>query len=103
MVKRRQGNKVTAYRRNPYLYVYNPGPIKGRGIDVGEIGVSLRVQIQGVIGLELHDIRYTHAEDYKPYEHVFDSKVRAYAGVDDRGRAVVILIGADGQNVWEDR
>lgn len=87
-----------SYRRNPYLYVYNP-PLRGRGLEVGG-KATLHIRIVGLIAVELHDIRYTHAEDGKPYEHTFETKTRAWAGVED-GKNVVVLRGEG--NAWEDR
>lgn len=100
MTRHRAGHKVT-YRRNPYLYVYNP-PLKGRGLEVGGNAV-LHIKVVGLIAAEVHDIRYTHAEDGNPYEHVFETKVRAFAGVDDTGKKVVVLRGDNGNHVWEEQ
>jgi hypothetical protein len=100
MVRRRRGgNKVTGYRRNPFLYVYNP-PLKA--LTWGD-APKFRIEVVGIIASKLHDIRYEHAEDGKPYQHDFETDTTALACVLPSGEHVVLLRGANGQNVWEDR
>lgn len=85
------------FRRNPPLTVFSNPPMR---VPFG-IGKKQRDEFQftGIIGGDVHLIRYTHHKDEKFYEHEFETEVVAYA-VKVHGRRAVLLMGE--QDIWDD-
>lgn len=73
---------------------YHRNPRKGASFSAGEV--------VGKIGDDVHDIRYTHAQDGKDYEHEFSSgQVEAWAVVRN-GKREILLSHARGEPLWDD-
>lgn len=91
---------MPAYRTNPQLVIYNPPAL----MRVRRVMRSGRVA--GLISDNVHDIRYTHADDGKDYQHPFESDVLMLAlDSGEHGRESghdILLTGKDGQSLWED-
>jgi len=97
-----RGVHTNPYRRNPYLYVYNP-PAGLHQAHRFHRGYDERLKFVGIIAHDVHDIRYEHESDGHPYRHDFETRTVAEAAVDSSGKHVVLLVNMDGHPVWEDR
>lgn len=83
------------YHRNPspLLVIHNP-PIKVRRM----LGSS---RVIGVMSQDVHEIRYTHADDGESYKHEFGDGVQMFA-VERDGLRDIHLTHVDGKPLWED-
>lgn len=92
--------------RNPPLTVFglNPPMRKRRTQKSFEDDVArerLKIWISGAIGDSVHDIRYTHHDDGKDYEHIFETGKTKALAVEGQGiRRSVLLTGPD--DIWDD-
>lgn len=73
----------SGYHRNP----------RGGGFDAG--------QVVGKIGVDVHDIRYTHADDRKPYQHEFNGEAEVYAVIRN-GKRELLISHVRGLPLWDD-
>jgi hypothetical protein len=71
------------YHRNP----------RGGGFDAGKVVAKL--------GTDVHDIRYTHADDGKHYEHEFNGDAEVYAVVRN-GKRELLISHIRGLPLWDD-
>ena len=85
----------------PPLVIFNPPLWVRRSMPKGS-------KIVGMISEEVHEIRYRHAEvmpgerTRKPFKHAFDPAVQMFAIVGPGGRQSLLIVGKDGQDLWED-
>ena len=86
---------AAGYHRNPspLLVIHNP-PIRVRRM----LGSS---RVIGVMSQDVHEIRYTHAEDNESYKHEFGDGVQMFA-VERDGLRDIHLTHVDGKPLWED-
>lgn len=80
-------------KRNPALVVWpNPrrNPLPGTKLVAEER-----------IGDRVYEIRYRHTDDGDDYKHVFAAGVELWTVRIGQARCVV-LMGKDGQNLWDD-
>jgi hypothetical protein len=90
---------MPVYRENPHLMIYNPPLMRVRR-------VMRSGRVAGMISDDVHDIRYTHVDDGKDYQHPFESDVLMLAldsgeHGQDSGHDI-LLTGKNGQSLWED-
>lgn len=71
------------YHRNPRRGVFSAGEVVGK------------------IGNDVHDIRYTHAQDGEDYEHKFSGDVEVWAVVRG-GKRELLLSHTRGLPLWDD-
>lgn len=57
--------------------------------------------VVGKIGDDVHDIRYTHADDGENYEHQFNGEVEVYA-VERAGKRDLLLTHVRGLPLWDE-
>lgn len=90
-----QDQVAGGYHRNPspLLVIHNP-PIKVRRM----LGSS---RVIGVMSQDVHEIRYTHADDGQSYKHEFGDGVQMFA-VERDGFRDIHLTHVDGKPLWED-
>ena len=61
---------------------------------------SMRLRVVGKIGKNVHDIRYTHAENGEDFEHIFETGKTKALAVEGQGiRRSVLLTGPD--DIWD--
>ena len=71
------------YHRNPRRGVFSAGNVVGK------------------IGDDVHDVRYTHADDGENYEHEFSGEVEVWA-VERNGKRELLLSHKRGLPLWDD-
>ena len=61
-------------------------------------------KIVGMVSEEVHEIRYMHAQDGEAYRHAFEKHpgVQMIAIEGPGGQQSLLLVGKDGQSLWED-
>lgn len=84
--------RVRRYRANPSLVIYNPPSWVQNVVPTGEVVQCLSEDV--------HEIKYQHADDGEWYSHKFEPGVDLYA-VNVDGQHSIVIVGRDGQNVWE--
>jgi len=72
---------------------YHRNPLKGGKFSAGEV--------VGKIGDDVHDIRYTHAQDGENYQHEFSGEVEVFAVVRN-GKRELLLSHKRGLPLWDD-
>ncbi|MGH3589540.1 MAG: hypothetical protein ACRDRF_00685 [Pseudonocardiaceae bacterium] len=80
LVSRLRSQVKSGYHRNPANF------LAGRAV--------------GKIGRDVHDIRYIHASDGKPYEHEFNGDVEVYA-VERGDKRDLLLTHKRGLPLWD--
>jgi hypothetical protein len=83
------------YRRNPSLIIYNPPPWVQEVLPPG-------ATVEQCISEDVHEIKYQHSDDGEWYSHKFDPGVDLFAIRGPNGQHNILIVGQDGQNVWED-
>lgn len=94
-------NQVSAgYHRNPALMVHlNPG-IRAPH-PMGTMGRFEAGKAVGLMSKDVHEIRYTHADDGKAYKHVFETPTEMWA-ILRAGHHDILISHANGDPVWRD-
>ena len=90
--------------RNPPLLIVNPPLSLGRsrrGSSVAHLGGLGGLGWVERMSEEVHDIRYTHAEDGKDYKHDFEAGVEMWA-VTRQGKREIHLTQFSGRPLWAD-
>ena len=84
-----------------HLVIFNPPTWVKRSMPKGS-------KVVGVVSNEVHEVRYRHAEvmpgerTRKTFKHAFDPLVQMYAVVGPGGQQSLLIVGEDGQALWED-
>lgn len=81
---------------SPSLIIYNPPAKVRRVLSEGKIA--------GLMSEQVHEIRYTHAEDGEPYRHGFEDQpgVQMFAVIAPDGSHGILILGSEGQSLWEE-
>jgi hypothetical protein len=86
----------------PPLIIYNPPLWVRRSMPKGS-------KIVGMISEDVREVAYRHSEETpetgerEEFKHIFDSPgVQMIAIVGPGGQQSLLLVGKDGQNLWED-
>jgi hypothetical protein len=87
-------------RSNPPLVVFGNPPLQLRHREVGGL-TSAGPGIVGQIAEEVHQLKYQHVDDGKPYVHDFEAGVEMWALI-RRGQKNILLTHAHGAPLWED-
>lgn len=88
-------NATKGVHRNPPLTIFANPPRRSR-----REGQEIALSVVGQIADYLHDIRYTHIEDGKHYEHIFETGKTKALAVEGQGiRRSVLLTGPD--DIWD--
>jgi hypothetical protein len=85
--------------RNPSVVVFGNPAYGDRGVR------TWPVKEVGVLSRDVHDIRYTHVKDGKPYEHEFTTPTELWIverKVDGEARTEVLITSRDGLPVVEE-
>lgn len=87
---------------NPPFVLYGNPPLRTRRGSRGTLaGSRVRVEIIEDIGQPLHEIKYEHTQDGKPYQHEFgESSAMAAAMIGDKN--VALIYDLRGRPVWEE-
>ena len=86
--------RVRKYRANPSLIIYNPPPW------VQDVLPDDCEAVQ-CISEDVHELKYQHADDGQWYSHKFEPGVDLIAIRSANGQNNIMIVGHDGQNVWE--
>lgn len=92
-------------RSNPgELVIFGNPPIKvGRGIKGLTGQVMPPIQLVGLIGDSVHQLKYRHADDGKPYVHDFeDAATGLWAATTARWGRMLVIFNANGVPLWQD-
>jgi hypothetical protein len=84
------------YHKNGTLAVVNPPIPGGKRRAKFEAGMA-----RSLMSEDVHEIRYTHADDGRDYYHPFEGDVEMWA-VLRNGRHEILLTHAAGQPLWEE-
>ncbi len=81
----------------PSLVIFNPPLWVRRSMPKGS-------KVVGMVSEEVHEIRYRHAQDGEAYRHSFEVSpgVQMIAIEGPGGQQSLLLVGKDGQSLWED-
>lgn len=92
------------HRRNPYIVTFGANPPMRRPTDAAKFEGHIPSLVAiGTIAKAVHSIKYEHMDDGAPYEHTFESEVRAVAvEIGPTRQHGVLLFGVDGQPIFED-
>ena len=91
---------AAGYHRNPMLALAMNPPVKAPH-SMGTMGRFEAGKAVGLMSKDVHEIRYTHAKDGKPYRHPFETPTEMWAIV-RAGHHDILITHRDGLPVWED-
>ena len=101
-----QGQVQRGVHVNPPLVVFGNPPLRARRRTVGTDMVELRVTLAGLIGDQVDQIKYRHADDGKPYVHDFERDgTGMWAGTVENwtsGRRRIVVLLNDRHPLWKD-
>lgn len=84
---------------NPGLVMYGNPPI--RAVGLGD-KVNISIQLKGLIGTNVHQLKYEHVDDRKAYVHDFEEQGTQLWAARYKGSAVLFLLSVDGFPLWQD-
>lgn len=102
-------NAVRGIHHNPPLTVFMnpPGRDSGERFHVrrhqyhGGVAPGLSLREVGQIAASVHLIRYTHVDDGKDYEHIFENEEVLAVACEDRSKARSVLLTGP-LDIWDD-
>jgi hypothetical protein len=86
------------------LVIFGNPPIMSARALAGLSGqVMSGVRLVGLIGVEVHDIRYRHADDGKPYKHKFEDRhTGLWAATAPRWGRILMIFNSNSVPLWQD-